>query len=473
VCQSRFAHLRRVWFVEGTTTRRRAMVAHQRDYDPSDPASIEAYAKRLVGHCLRDLLSGDQQITYQSGAGKGGLGDLVERGYFGINPGNISAPDFTEAGVELKTTPVKRVGKRLRAKERLVLQMIDYDVVCGENWESSSFKSKNDLLLLMIYLWEEGRAPLDYVFKIARLWSPPEEDLEIIRDDWEAIAAKIRDGRAHELSEGDTMYLAACTKGSKGSDRRSQPYSDEPAKPRAFAFKASYMNSVIEESLEMQSAVSTDELRSGRTFEDVVHERFRPFIGMTASEIAEQLDVRVNRSAKAFYHLLTKRILGVEPDRKIAEFEKADIIIRTIRLRPDGVPKEAVSFKAFSYLDLISQNWEDSDLRENLTRRFFFVIYQLGEDGVPRLLRTQFWTPPIGDVDTYARECFEATVDLIREDKLEYLPRSADEKMCHVRPHGRNAEDTLPTPSGGRAVRRSFWLNQRYMAQQLVTSADS
>jgi len=449
------------------------MVTSERDYDPSDPASIEAYAKRLVGHCLRDMLPLDEQITYQSGVGKGGLGDLVERGYFGINPGNISRPDFTEAGVELKTTPAKRVGKRLRAKERLVLQMIDYDVVCGENWENSSFRSKNELLLLMIYLWEEGRAPLDYVFKIARLWSPPEEDLEIIRDDWEAIVAKIRDGRAHELSEGDTMYLAACTKSSKGSDRRTQPYSDVPAKPRAFAFKASYMNSVIEESLTMQAAVSAHELRSGSTFEEAVHERFRPFVGMAASEIAEELGVRANRNAKAFYHLLTKRILGIQPDKKIAEFEKAGITVRTIRLRPDGVPKEAVSFKAFNYLDLIKQTWEDSDLREDLTRRFFFVIYQLDENDVPRLLRTQFWTPPIGDVDTYARECFETTVDLVREDKLEYLPRSADGKMCHVRPHARNSQDTLPTPSGGRAVRRSFWLNQKYLASQIGQKHDS
>jgi len=421
------------------------MVTSERDYDPSDPASIEAYAKRLVGHCLRDMLPLDEQITYQSGVGKGGLGDLVERGYFGINPGNISQPDFTEAGVELKTTPAKRVGKRLRAKERLVLQMIDYDVVCGENWENSSFRSKNELLLLMIYLWEEGRAPLDYVFKIARLWSPPEEDLEIIRDDWEAIVAKIRDGRAHELSEGDTMYLAACTKSSKGSDRRTQPYSDVPAKPRAFAFKASYMNSVIEESLTMQAAVSAHELRSGSTFEEAVHERFRPFVGMAASEIAEELGVRANRNAKAFYHLLTKRILGIQPDKKIAEFEKAGITVRTIRLRPDGVPKEAVSFKAFNYLDLIKQTWEDSDLREDLTRRFFFVIYQLDENDVPRLLRTQFWTPPIGDVDTYARECFETTVDLVREDKLEYLPRSADGK-CVTYGLMRGTRRTLSRP---------------------------
>lgn len=449
------------------------MDSNRREYDASDPASIEAYAKRLVGHCLRDLLPSDARTVYQSGTGKGGLGDLVERSYFGINPGNISLPDFTEAGVELKTTPLKRVGKKLRAKERLVLQMIDYDVVCGENWESSSFKSKNDLLLLMFYLWEEGRASLDYVFKIARLWSIPDEDVEIIRDDWETIVGKIKEGRAHELSEGDTMYLAACTKGSKGSDRRSQPKSDIPAKPRAFALKPSYMNSVIDQSLSMQSAVAPDQLRSGRTFEEIVHDRFGRFIGMSAEEIAAQLDVKVSRNAKAFYHLLTKRILGVDPDKKIAEFEKADIIVRTVRLKPNGVPKEAISFKAFHYLDLVEQTWEDSDLRDDLTHRFFFVVYQIGQDGVARLSRTQFWTPPIQDVEALAQDCFDSTVEFIREDRLEYLPKASDKMMCHVRPHGRNSEDTLPTPSGGRAVRRSFWLNQRYMADQLAEREDT
>ena len=40
-----------------------------------------------------------------------------------------------------------------------------------------------------------------------------EKDLEIIRSDYEIIAKKIQDGRAHELSEADTMYLGAATKG--------------------------------------------------------------------------------------------------------------------------------------------------------------------------------------------------------------------------------------------------------------------
>ena len=35
--------------------------------------------------------------------------------------------------------------------------------------------------------------------------------------------------------KGDTMYLGAATKASTSQDRRLQPFSDEPAKPRAFS----------------------------------------------------------------------------------------------------------------------------------------------------------------------------------------------------------------------------------------------
>lgn len=443
------------------------------EYDPTDSASIESYARRLVGHSLREMLAEEARTTYQAGKGKGNLGDIVERSYFGINPGNVSAPDFLDAGIELKTTPLKRVGKKLRAKERLVLQMINYDVVCGENWENSSFLSKNQLLLLVFYLWEEGVAPLDYIFEIARLWSFPEKDLEIIRDDWETIREKIARGEAHRLSEGDTNYLSACVKGAKGSDLRSQPNSSERAKPRAFSLKQSYMNSVIAASLKDQEVLATEKLRSGKTLEQLVHERFLPFIGLTADEIARRLDIRAARNAKNFYAVVTNRILGASPEKRVAEFEKAGIVVRTMRLKPSGMPKEAISFKAFDYLDLVEQQWEDSDLREQLTRRFFFVVYQLDRQGVPTLIRTQFWTMPIEDVDLGGRECFERTVELIMEDKADCLPKSSENIVCHVRPHGRNAQDTLPTPTGGRAVRKSFWLNQKYLAEQLGIGADS
>lgn len=442
-------------------------------YDPTNRDSILEYAERLVGHSLAEVLE-DLPPAIDFSSHKGGWGTALERHYFHYEPNSRPEPDFAEAGVELKATPLKTVGAhRLVAKERLVLGMIDYMTIASEEWDCSGFLAKNSHLLLVFYLHEDGRDPRQYTVKIVRLWDFPEADLEIIRDDWEKIVAKVRAGRAHEISEGDTLYLAACTKAASSAVRREQPFSPEPAKPRAFSLKASYMNSIIQDSIEAQSAVSADELRSGVTFEEVVHSRFRPFIGMSADEIADALGICIKRGAKNFYAVLTKRILGVAADKRVAEFDKAGLIVRTIRLTPNGMPKEAVSFPAFDYCGLVQQEWEDSDLRSDLTRRFFFVIYRLDSDGVPVLMRTQFWTMPAEDVEEDARRCFEETVGLIREDRTDYLPRSSDNRVCHVRPHGRDSHDVISTPAGGVAVRRSFWLNQRYLAGQLATDVDS
>ncbi len=69
------------------------------------------------------------------------------------------------------------------------------------------------------------------------VWEYPLEDLRIIKDDWETIIKKIRDGMAHELSESDTLYLSACVKGSgHGKNMRPQPNSEILAKQRALKF---------------------------------------------------------------------------------------------------------------------------------------------------------------------------------------------------------------------------------------------
>ena len=40
----------------------------------------------------------------------------------------------------------------------------------------------------------------------------PERDQMIIQHDWEKIARYVKAGKAHELSEGDTLYLGAATR---------------------------------------------------------------------------------------------------------------------------------------------------------------------------------------------------------------------------------------------------------------------
>lgn len=453
----------------------------QRPYDPADRRSILAYAERLVGNSLREILD-ELPPAIDFSSHKGGFGTVLERHYFGYEPNSRPEPDFAEAGVELKATPLKTVRKRLVAKERLVLGMIDYMTIVSEEWERSSFLKKNSHLLLVFYLHEANADPRDFVIRIVRLWDFPVEDLAIIRQDWEKILAAVQEGRAHELSEGDTLYLGACTKSSDSSTRRAQPCSPEPAKPRAFSLKPSYMNTIIDDSLARQEAslreivvdprpvrsVATTDILAGKSFEEAIADRFEPFIGMTADEIAARLNVRIKGRAKNYYAVLTNRMLGLDAKDRIAEFEKADIQVKTMRLLPNGRPKEDISFPAFNYLELVEEDWEGSDLLSHLSKRFFFVIYQLDAAGVPTLAGTRFWTMPYRDVEAHARACFDETQHRIREDRADYLPKKSENLAVHVRPHGRDSSDVLPTPSGRLVCRKSFWLNSSYVKSQLA-----
>src|SRR5436309_142751 len=112
------------------------------EYDQTAPKSIETFGKRLVGNTLRKV-SGMDPIPEKylnknhSRHTKGVFGHLLEKYYFGIEPGNESEPDFRKAGVELKSTPIKvlRNGK-FSAKERLVLNLINYKKEAEKTFET-------------------------------------------------------------------------------------------------------------------------------------------------------------------------------------------------------------------------------------------------------------------------------------------------------------------------------------------------
>ena len=223
------------------------------EYDKTKPESIEAYSQKLIGKTFSELIDdylaeniGENQESkaiYKSNVNKGSLGNLVEKYFFHYEPNSSPELDFPEAGVELKVTPYKIVSKdRKVAKERLIINMIDYMTVINETFEDSHFWKKAKLILLVYYLYQqEIQNKLDYQIHYSKLFTPPKSDLPTIIHDFETILNKIKAGKAHELSGADTDYLEAATKSSDSSIRRPQPYSSEPAKPRAFAFKNSYM----------------------------------------------------------------------------------------------------------------------------------------------------------------------------------------------------------------------------------------
>lgn len=107
------------------------------NYDPSDALSIERFAKQLIGMTFNSIInsskkdascSAEASESYASKYRKGGLGNLIEKGFFGYNINNSPEPDFAQAGVELKVTPYeKKKNGTLKAGERLVITMISFN----------------------------------------------------------------------------------------------------------------------------------------------------------------------------------------------------------------------------------------------------------------------------------------------------------------------------------------------------------
>lgn len=442
-------------------------------YDRTNPTSIEEHARKLVGKTLREAIGDETNVKIFKG--KGSFGQLVEKYYFGYEPNSNPGPDFPEAGVELKTSPVVFDKKgELKPKERLVFNIINYMEIHKETWETSSFLKKNSLLLLIFYHFEKEKIDIDYLIKIARLWSFPEKDLKIMREDWEKILGKIRAGKAHEISEGDTIYLGACTKGQNRNTVREQPFSYEPAIQRALALKQSYLRFIIKQSLEEGYAKEVEpiikdmsEYQKGDTFENLIYKKVSPYIDKSVDELYSDLGLTLNRNAKNLYNEISKKILGVKKNY-LEEFEKADIVIRTIRLKNNNMPKEDMSLPAFKYKEIINEDWETSELRETLSKKFFFVIFKYDNSNVLRLKKITFWNIPYEDLEKDVREMWEETVRRISYGQADKLPKKSENRVSHVRPHARNKQDTYETPQGEHVVKKCFWLNAKYLKEQLA-----
>ena len=324
----------------------------------------------------------------------------------------------------------------------------------------------------MFYLYEEQNLPIEQIFEIVKLWRFPENDLEIIKRDWEKIVKKVKDGRAHEISEGDTYYLGACTKGANAEKSRvRQPFSEQLAQQRAFGLKKTYLEVILAKIqakiTDTQPAIKLSELRANKQIEELIYAKFRPFIGMTVQQIGAKFKFDIDSiSAKNRYARLTNIILGVKT-KNIEEFVKADIAIKTIRLRPSGKPKENMSFPYFKYMEIIKETWDTSVIREQLERKFFFVIFQYTNRGDLELRKVMFWNMPYQDLETHVKKIWSRTINQIKNKHADDLPKSSEDTVCHVRPHGRDSRDTIPTPHNGQLPKKCFWLNKTYLKEQI------
>ena len=469
-------------------------------YDPTNRESVLGHARKLEGSTLREAINllvppkelgivMEETEKHCAGKAKGKFGNAVESGHFYYRPNSDKEPDLEWA--ELKCTGLKRVKSgrttRLSAKERLVICMINFggsqrdDVpsLLDECFETSHAKKKLESLVLVFYEYARDTAVLDLKILLVDPWMPNASELRMIREDWELIQSYVNDGKAHLISEGLTNLLGACTKGAKGTDRVKQSKSQEQAKPRAFALKQAFVTQIYERLLRQRSGSKAPEpeihldgmdlyRKNKDRFEYFVTKRLNQYAGKTTIKICDELGITgkfesKDKHARRMRKFLNKILTGRQDQESdnLAEFKNTGLQIKTVRIKANGMPAEAVSFPHFKYEELATEDaWEDSELYGMLTNRFLLIfLREIAEGKDPIFENAVFHSLSEADLNE-AELAWKLAVDKCREHLYEEMPGQKANRVIHVRPHDSKARYGKD-PSIEK--NRCFWLNKEYL----------
>lgn len=485
------------------------------DYDETNIKSVVDYSQILLDKSLGQIIADYQETPYKtysdfhsktvstvedkeiSMKSKGQYGNYIEKYFYGYQPNSDSAADFDKIGVELKVTPFK-VNKNgsISAKERLVLTILNYMEENLEDFYSTHLWAKCSKILLLFY---NGLIPnqtmADYIIEKVFLYEWFEEDMDVILEDYQRITEKIKQGKAHELSESDGNYLSTCTKGAgKGKDFRSQPFSSEPAKQRAWELKSSYMTYLINHKIfnqtEQESVVATARGEK-KPFTEVVAEKILAYKGFSEEELYARFDI--NPKAKGKNSSLIRKILGLTDDiEKTQEFQKANMNLRVIRVDKNRLPKEDSPFKTYNFVELASNDeWEESHpYLEICNKRFLFVVFKEVSPKLFVLDSIKFWGFPDRLLDEVQR-VWQETRMIIQEgvqltingNKVSTnFPQSKVNQVVFTKIHAQNTyyeietevfigkgklSDTDLLPDGRHITKHSFWIPKNFLKEIL------
>ena len=414
---------------------------------------------------------------------KGTFGHIYETDVYGYNMNSYSEPDFIDAGIELKVTPYKKNNDNtLSAKERLVFNIINYDEEVKTSFKTSHFWYKNNKVQIIWYLWEPNKEKSDFRITHEKLLNLAlSGDLKQIEEDWNTIINKIKDGKAHEISEADTMYLGACTKGANSNSLRNQPFSNIKAKQRAFCFKVSYMTQLVRKYIGRYEDVERFLNNKNISITEFVNDIVNKYKNKTQTELMKIFNI--DSKAKNIRDIIIRRMFNISGELdKTEEFMKANIVPRTLRVEENGRIIESLSFPAFKYKDIINEEWGDSILKNTFeeTKYMFFIFKSDGKDYIFKGIK--LWNMPEMIIENDLKNVWQKTIDVIKNGnivkeidntgrRITNFPGMSENKVCHVRPHGRNSKDTfdLPVPDkltgSTKYTKYAFWLNNSYLKE--------
>jgi DNA mismatch repair protein MutH len=190
-----------------------------------------------------------------------------------------------------------------------------------------------------------------------------------------------------------------------------------------------------------------------------------PYVGKSSKEIELELGESLNPDSKNYCRSLVDRMLKSSPDayRRLVE---SGISVKTIRRPEGGMPRESMSFPAFRFEKILSDDWDTSDFKSQLSVRFLFVVFKIEDaesvDGKILIFENgAFWTIPESDLN-HISLVWKDTRTKIEEDRTDEFITKAKNPFAHVRPHAQSASDMYEY-NGKKYKKYGFWLNNDYI----------
>ncbi len=499
---------------------------NRKKYDPRSIKSILSYAAKMQGLTFEEILNqnglSEDDISYlreQSMINKGLLGLLIEEAWFGYLGNNKQGADFSEIGVELKSTPYEGDGQDIRPGETLSLTQINYRLPQEPDFYKSHAWEKMQQILIVYYKRQRELAaqrrsklfyPIDYVFML----KPDAKDLAIIEADYKLLNGFMVRGEAEKLSRTHGQYLGVAPKSGK-TEYVPQFYGDHiPALKRGYVLKKPYLTYVLQRAAgiieDVGGTIITDvaELKE-KTLAEILSERVQQFIGMDINDIWQQTKLKGEEAlptGKSSDAIIACRMLGVHSNR-VEEFVKAGILPKVVVFRKSKTDNQSFRIEDFKFAELLAEEpdvqtitdgeihgWEASALFGYLTeRQYLFMVFWDTDEG--RIFKgCQLWGFPDKDLETVHQawakakhildEGVELTLKYDRNGKVSVsnnLPGLADNGVFHIRPHANRSyyeiagekygagseSDSDILPNGDRMTKQAYWLNRKYIESQL------
>lgn len=447
-------------------------------------AELLSHAKKLEGKQLKDIAEATELNRWLSKKkNKGAIGNAIQACYFNIPANSIREADFNFHDLELKVTPIKQnKNKSLTSKERLSLTMIDYMNDYKFDFYNSAIWHKSEQMLLVFYLYEEGVDPKEFKILKVEKFTIPSEDLPQIQKDYDDIMYKIETGEAHLLSESQTTYLAASTKGAGGDkDWRQQPKSDVLAKQRAFSFKPKYIAAYFNSIYNSSSSYSL-QLNQGQTLNDFINEQLQQFTDLNTEKIEKKLTYfpeKKLKDNKGYLPSLTSKMFGIEGTvlDDIEQFQKGNIKFKTIRLRQKKSDNQDMSFPNIDFHEVRDVEFEDSSWYEWFGEtKYLFVIYEDTAEGTIFRQHLLWHAPPeiLAELEKlYNHVKWQLLNNLVEIDiksnvngqEIWYnnLPGKNFVNFFQIRPKGNKGSEFTTLPDGRKFKKQCLFLNKEYI----------